>query len=370
MQKKLMAAVISGLLTAPVFAADTSVTLYGLMDGGFSHRWDNYKAGLGGKNSIDSGIASGSRIGVRGTEQLEPGVKAFFVIEGGINADTGASKDNLSWGRQALVGLDTNGLKLAVGRQQTPIYNNYAAVDPFGLGTVGQTNNVFKHVNARASNAVTISTPTYFGGLSVDTIYSTNSNIASGSTTDESAANAGDDRYFSIFPKYTFGKNTVYAGYTLDKYKNDTTSAGVVTPKKQYFDVMGSFDLDVATLSLAYARVQNDQVSAASKKWDRFLIGAKVPYGNLTGLASFVYSKDKNNADEKVAQYALGGAYAFSKRTDLYFAYAQQVTSAGAESAALTAIGKGNAADYTVGDGSNKGQDYRRGLNFGLRHRF
>lgn len=360
MQKKLMAAVISGLLTAPVFAADTSVTLYGLMDAGASYRWDNYVAGRGARQSIDSGVANGSRIGVRGTEQLEPGVKAFFVIEGGINADTGASKDNLAWSRQTLVGLDTKGLKLAVGRQNTPIYNNYSAVDPFGLGTVGQTNNVFKHIDSRASNAVTISTPAYFGGLSVDTIYSTNKAVG----TDEGLANIGDDRYFSLFPKYTFGKNTVYAGYTQDKVKNADV-------KKQYFDLLGSFDLGAAQLSLAYARAQDGtkQINGNDKKWDRFLVGAKVPYGNLTGLASFTYSKDKNGLDEKVAQYALGGAYAFSKRTDLYFAYAQQVTSAGVKAAAAK-VTDATKYDYTVGDGSNNGQGYRRGLNFGLRHRF
>ncbi|WP_417069605.1 porin [Niveibacterium terrae] len=360
MQKKLMAAVISGLLTAPVFAADTSVTLYGLLDAGYSARWDNYNASVSGRKSIDSGIANGSRIGVRGFEQIEPGVKAFFVIEGGINGDTGASKDGLAWSRQTLVGLDTQGYKLAVGRQLTPIYNNYSIVDPFGLGMVGQSSNVFKHIDARASNAVTISTPVFAKGFAVDTIYSTNKAVGS----DEALANTGDDRYFSIFPKYSFGKSTVFAGYTQDKIKN-------AEHKKQYFDVMGSLDLDVATLSLAYARVQDgtSQVNGEDKKWDRFLVGAKVPYGNLTGLVSFNYSKDKNGLNEKVAQYALGGAYAFSKRTDIYVAYAQEVTSDGVDAAAAKVTDSTKYA-YTVGDGSNNGLGYRRGLNLGLRHRF
>ena len=134
---------------------------------------------------------------------------------------------------------------------------------------------------------------------------------------------------------------------------------------------MGSLDLDVATLSLAYARVQDgtSQVNGEDKKWDRFLIGTKVPFGNATLLASFNYSKDKNGLDEKVAQYALGGAYAFSKRTDIYFAYAQEVTSDGVDSAAAK-VTDSTKYTYSVGDGSNNGLGYRRGLNLGLRHRF
>jgi predicted porin len=360
MQKKLMAAVISGLLTAPVFAADTSVTLYGLLDAGYTYRWDNYVIGKGGRQAIDSGVANGSRIGVRGTEEIEPGLKAFFVIEGGINGDTGASKDGLAWSRQTLVGLDARGYKFAFGRQNTPIYNNYSVVDPFGLGMVGQSSNVFTHIDSRASNAVTISTPVFAKGFAVDTIFSTNKAVGS----DEAQANIGDNRYFSIFPKYTFGKSTIFAGYTQDKVKN-------ADKKKQYIDVMGSFDLGVAQLSLAYARAQDGTkpVNGEDKKWDRFLVGAKVPFGNASLLASFNYSKDKNGLDEKVAQYALGGAYAFSKRTDVYFAYAQDVTSEGVEAAAakVTDITK---YEYTVGDGSSKGLGYRRGLNLGLRHRF
>ena len=110
------------------------MTLYGLLDAGYTYRWDNYNASVSSRKAIDSGVANGSRIGVRGFEQIEPGVKAFFVIEGGINADTGSSKDSLAWSRQTLVGLDTQGYKLAVGRQQTPIYNNYSVVDPFRPG--------------------------------------------------------------------------------------------------------------------------------------------------------------------------------------------------------------------------------------------
>ena len=108
---------------------------------------------------------------------------------------------------------------------------------------------------------------------------------------------------------------------------------------------------------------------AGDRGGDRYHLGAKVPFGNATLLASYNYTKDKNNLDEKVSQFALGGAYAFSKRTDVYLAYAQQTTSDGAEAAA-SSVTDATKYTYTVADGSNKGLGYRRGLNIGLRHRF
>lgn len=360
MQKKMMTAVIGGLLVAPAFAADTSVTLYGLIDAGYSYRSDNYKAGVSARSGFDAGQGSGSRLGVRGTEELAPGIKGFFVLEGGINADTGSSaQSGLTWGRQTLVGLDAQGYKFAIGRQNTPIYNRYSALDPFGLGTVGEVNNIFTHILPRADNSVTISTPVWGNLFSVDAFYSLNK---SGS---EAQGNTGDTRYFSIVPTFNINKTiTVQAGYTQDKVKDASNS-------KQYYDLLTGINLDSVKLSVALARAEDgtSKVNGSNKKWDRFHLGAKVPFGNTSLLASYNYSKDKNNLNEKVSQLALGGSYAFSKRTDAYLTYALQTTSDGAEAAAAKVTDTSKYA-YTISDGSNNGLGYRRGLNIGLRHRF
>ena len=84
MQKKLIALAVAGLVSAPVFA-QSNIQIYGVADAYFK----------GGKfmgedtMGVDSGGLAGSRIGFRGEEDLGSGLKAVFVLEQGINIDTG-----------------------------------------------------------------------------------------------------------------------------------------------------------------------------------------------------------------------------------------------------------------------------------------
>ena len=82
MNKKLIVAVL-GLAFAGVAQAQSQngVVLYGLVDGGL--RFDRTNAGT--LSSVAGGGASGSRLGVRGSEDLGNGMKANFVLEQGVD---------------------------------------------------------------------------------------------------------------------------------------------------------------------------------------------------------------------------------------------------------------------------------------------
>ncbi|MFX6218091.1 porin, partial [Acinetobacter baumannii] len=68
--------------------------------------------------ALDSGLMKGSRLGVKGVEDLGGGIKALFTIENGFSVDTGeAGQGKLLWGRQATVGLSGNFGTVLVGRQ-------------------------------------------------------------------------------------------------------------------------------------------------------------------------------------------------------------------------------------------------------------
>ncbi len=81
MQKKLLALAIAGLAATPALA-DDNVTIYGRVDVGYLNRGDGdgAVADPGSKSEIASGIAGGSRIGFRGTEDLGNGLKALFEV--------------------------------------------------------------------------------------------------------------------------------------------------------------------------------------------------------------------------------------------------------------------------------------------------
>jgi predicted porin len=93
----LVAAAGMGLLSTTAVMAQSTVTLYGLVDAGY-----NRVSGLrqGTVNTIASGIMEGSRFGLRGTEDLGGGYKAIFVLENRLEADTGAVSNRPNSGGQ------------------------------------------------------------------------------------------------------------------------------------------------------------------------------------------------------------------------------------------------------------------------------
>ncbi|MCL2658747.1 MAG: porin [Betaproteobacteria bacterium] len=380
MQKKLIALAVAGLAAVPAIAADSSVTLYGLLDMGYSWRGSNYIDGMKSRSGFDSGQLSGTRLGVKGMEELSPGFKAIFTVEAGIFADTGSSQPNgLAWGRQAFAGFDVQGTTITLGRQYTPAFNMYATYEPFGLGSVAQTNNIFTHIVARADNSLNVSTP-FFGDIfAVEANYSLNE---SGQETGQDKAIQdtlgikADKRYASIFPKLHYGPATLMAGYTQEKVKGGQNS-------NTFIDVGLNLDFKVAQIFGAYARVNygtddfgnayrvtvdslgylNDDPNGQKLKFNRWFLGGKVPLGNFNLLASYAYSKDKNDANMKAQQFGLGGTYAFSKRTDVYAVFSRIIASDGT---------KRNLDIYEpqVGDATNSGDGYRSGVQLGMRHTF
>jgi predicted porin len=130
--------VLTALLVASGASfAQNSVDLYGIVDVGL-----RAASGLNGSNAptppghttaVSSGTDNTSRWGIKGQESLGGGWKALFRLEGGINADTGASaKSDRLFDRQAWAGLDSPYGTLALGRQANLISDALVPVDPIG----------------------------------------------------------------------------------------------------------------------------------------------------------------------------------------------------------------------------------------------
>jgi GBP family porin len=81
----------------PVAHAQSSVTLYGIVDVGI----ENLDVGSIDATRLQSGISAGSRWGIRGSEELKPGWRALFTLESRFEADTGSTTNNgsLFWCR-------------------------------------------------------------------------------------------------------------------------------------------------------------------------------------------------------------------------------------------------------------------------------
>ncbi|WP_221886459.1 porin [Klebsiella pneumoniae] len=102
--------------------ADTSVTLYGVLDAGITHQrisgmWDGspYSSKSTG---LLSGGQSGNRWGLKVTESLGNGTAAVVQLESGFELTTGESKQGgRLFGRQATLGLQNKSWgRIDVGR--------------------------------------------------------------------------------------------------------------------------------------------------------------------------------------------------------------------------------------------------------------
>lgn len=170
MKTKLLAGVVATCFAAPVMA-QSSVQIYGIADAGIMKT-------KGESAKLVSGIADGSRLGFKGTEDIGGGFKAIFNLEARIELDTGTqtpalvnnndgfyllrgmtalpasiraglatqmrnqgnaavNSEKALFDRTAMVGLITPVGAVLMGRMYTPGYEVFAAADTFENGTAG-----------------------------------------------------------------------------------------------------------------------------------------------------------------------------------------------------------------------------------------
>lgn len=354
MQKKLIALAIASLVAAPAFA-QSNVTIYGLVDVGYTWRGDNVDDNIGSMQAINSGQASGSRLGFKGTEDLGNGLKALFTIEAGFTADDGRSaQGGRAWGRQTFAGLTGNSWGTVIfGRFNTPQYNLWINTDPFGTGMVGQSTNLYAQYDPvtgktnstfafRLDSTVAYVTPTW-AGFNVTAAYSTN---ADGN---ETLGNDNDNYVWAISPVYNNGPLMVGVNYHEIKYKS------LDNYKLKNWDVGATYDFKFLKLALGYNN-QSDNGDVDLIDRDTWMIGVTVPIGKASILASYNDLDDGTDANQDAHQWAIGAVYPFSKRTDVYAAYAD--------------VSNKNGGMYSAGDAGNDGRGYQQGAQIGIRHRF
>jgi predicted porin len=174
--KKSLLAVAAMTAFAGAAQAQSSVTVYGILDVGFvgSHyngtgvKANDYNVGTGapGGLAVKGGSAgfgqsaeSTSRLGFKGKEDLGGGLNAIFTVETALNPNGGSTSSGFQFNRQTFAGLSKNGLGSAtIGTQYTPIFDVMATTDAASM------NNLVG--NAVYSGSLQSSTGTYNTGLS------------------------------------------------------------------------------------------------------------------------------------------------------------------------------------------------------------
>ncbi len=311
MKKSLVALAVLGSFGAFV-CAESNVTLYGLLDEGVLVAGPNHG---GTKVSIGSGFTAGSRFGFRGVEDLGGGNKVGFILEQGINVDTGNAGDSSkSFNRESALYVEGGWGRLTMGRlgtlgfaQSTNILRGAIFGTTYGASQWGVQDLNF----SRVDNAIAYRTPN-FGGFSVHAMYS---NKMSG----DDAANK-----FSLNNHY-YGLGVLYAGgdingsITLEARDNkEGTWAGETGT--YHLTIGGSWKLGMVTPQAIY------QYQWGTYRQHAAQIGVAADCAGGTAMLGFKYvnrnGDDRTFEDgyENASVWNVGAAYAYplSKRTKVY----------------------------------------------------
>ena len=357
MKKSLLALALLGAFTASAFA-EPSVTLYGRIDTGlvYTHKNLDNTAGSTDTFSMDSGVTTGSRWGLKGSEDIG-NAKVGFVLESGFNSDDGTSgQNNRLFGREAQVNISGAYGTLYAGRlgsiasdNGTLGYLSDVSAFPNAFGIVGTQKGSTGTAYDRYDNTLAYQTPT-FGGLQGAIMYSFKGDTkASDSNVANARENSGDaDRYLAAGLRYKAGKAAVVLTGDMTMYGNDAANYGNVD-NGYSFILGGNYDFGVAK---AFAKVTyfDNQVNVldsfdlisdsrdlkkaeALKGWGVEL-GTNVPAfgGNFLAAVGYRDAKDVDDGSYKFKRWnaAVGYTYAFSKRTNVYglAGYAQEKANA------------------------------------------
>ncbi|HSV81852.1 MAG TPA: porin [Ramlibacter sp.] len=331
--------------------AQSTVQIYGVVDLGLAYA-NKVRSGAVGSPTgntlrIDSGNASTSRLGFRGREDLGGGLSAVFVLEQGINADSGTlTSGGRAFGRASYVGLAGGFGEVQLGRQVTTIYDFATVFDPVAPARFGSPIFDAAYVG-RADNAVKYQGK--FGGLNVRAQYSLGF--------DGTIVNGGEvpgefrvGKQGGVFADYTVGGLNVGAAFD----RQNGTSVATQRDKNEHVVLGAAYDFQPVKVFAAYARqtVETGGVEAVSKL---YWVGARVKPSERVTLTAAVYVHDPAGGSNRSVMPTVAGYYDLSKRTDLY---AQVGTMKNQSAATRGMIGAVNPGDSQVG------------LTLGLRHRF
>lgn len=361
--KKTMLAAALAIGFVGTAQAETSVTLYGLIDTGVGYQQvkgndANGNAFKESKTGLVNGIQSGSRWGLKGTEDLGGGLQAIFQLESGFDSSTGkqgqsnATNDRL-FGRQATIGLRSNSLgRLDFGRQFDISTKYVDPIDPFS-GAFGQSRigSVFSSTSKmRWDNMVMYQTPN-FSGFQFGAGYSFN--VDGGQQYKVSGVDDKNSRGITTGLRYVSGPINV--ALTWNQIKTGTPNAGDPDVNISTWVLGGSYDFEIVKVALAYGQTRNGWMQglayggtvpavpgssiatptnaptfygAEGLKVNSYLVGVSAPIGNGAILASWTMGDPRDSAGTvgnffagdlaRQNTYSLGYTYNLSKRTNLY----------------------------------------------------
>lgn len=370
-----LAVLAAALGLSSVAAAQSSVTLYGLVDAGIGYNNvsapnETARSNLG----ATSGVSRPTVFGLRGIESLGNGNSVVFNLASQFSMGNGTISGDSLFGQQATLGVrnDRYG-QVDIGRQTNMASKLFQSIDPFstfygqaGMGASFGTTNNLRYSNmlmyqSTAWNGLTAGVG-YSFNTGLQTAYADNG-IATGATQNYGTVN--NPRALTLGVNYANGPLQVAATYDQVMPANNIGNGDNATPKSW---ILGAaYDFQVVKASIAYGQTRGgaisgtlpSAVSGINSNWSQGGVLSQGGYGAnsyMLGLSAPVAANQRVFTSVQLATptgsadiaangtqsvYSLGYEYSLSKRTTTY-AYASYANNyLMLEGAKSTAVGVG-----------------------------
>lgn len=347
-KKSLVAVAVLGAAFCSAQAAE--VQLYGLVDLGMNWTQQDKNGDKTDSFSMATGQNSGSRFGLKGTEDLGNGYTVGFVLENAFNADDGTlDKSGRLFHRESLLFVQSAWGELSFGRTGgldagTGRYNLMGSgASAFGTGwdQVGNSTGILLGTGDRMDNTITYKSPNFAGfnvyaqvSLKKDNKAEDIDDTGTGDSAVDGAEGSSDaDRYYAVAATYGAGalqtglvvSQTDYSRYTVNHNVENDDTALVVSGFVNY-----DFGMIKPMLAAQYwdgaleGNTTKSTFRSPLTKGYGVIVGATAPVLGGTVKATLGY----NDYEEVVADgddgnnwmVGLGYEYPLSKRTFVYTA--------------------------------------------------
>ncbi|WP_373376112.1 porin [Cupriavidus nantongensis] len=309
----------AGLSCSPALA-QTKLELYGQVSA-----WAGAQKQPGSQRTygINGGGMQAPYWGIKGEEDLGGGRRALFGLEGFFATDDGSQgrfRGDALFSRNAYVGLSGSLGQARAGRITAPYFLSTILFNPFvdsftfspmmahtyrgagGQGVIGDTG---------WANAVVYQSPK-FGGLQANAAYSFGERPGANGQ----AKWGGHLLYFG-------GALAATVAYQQIRFNATPGDLAAIAPDMRRQDAVQlgvSFDAGFVKLFGQYQHIVNTMASGNLRN-DGGQLGAAVPMGSGSWLASYAYTRNRGANDTSRSTWSLGYDHNLSKRTDVFVAY-------------------------------------------------
>lgn len=351
MKKTLIALAALGAM-AGAAQAQSTVTIYGLLDANIGSYKTNQVSGAAisglSQSKIDSGGLNGSRWGIRLKEDIGGGMSVIGNLESGFSIDTGAQGQGALFGRRANVGISSGFGTVTLGRNSSS-YDDVSADHAMMGATLfdpSNTNNGFSTAQAgaigtsQAANAVLLNHGGNGSGAHVtwvgfQTRFNNSVKYVSpnfGGFTGSFMYAFGEDKTAAIGASNTVSANLRYANGPLlisGGYQSEGATRTATTKPALVNTLLNvSYDFGVAKVGFGANRAKfkdvittftpTGAVGAAHElgAQKEYSLSVAVPLGATTLSAGYARSKGDDLGSS--TGWGVQALYSLSKRTTLY----------------------------------------------------